>query len=158
MHGHFQDPEPSVTAPAQGGHCVDRCPALYSTHLSHNSARVEHRNLSASVSGGGSAMADYIYLVQMDIPAELEDECNRIYDTEHVPNILKAPGVHGCTRYRLETTNAPGMARYAALYEIDSPDVPSSAGWLAESEKGAWPTKIRAHTTNRSHSIFKRLP
>ena len=29
-------------------------------------------------------MADYIYLVQMDIPVELEDEFNRVYDTEHV--------------------------------------------------------------------------
>lgn len=102
-------------------------------------------------------MADYIYLVQMDIPAALEDEFNRIYDTEHVPNIIKAPGVHSCTRYRLESSNAPGLARYAAVYVIDSPDVPSSAGWLAESEKGAWPTRIRPHTTNRSHSIFKRL-
>ena len=102
-------------------------------------------------------MADYIYLVQMDIPAELEDEFNRIYDTEHVPNILKAPGVRGCARYRLESTNAQGMARYAAVYDIDSPDVPRSAGWQAESEKGDWPTKIRPYTTNRSHSIFKRL-
>jgi len=110
------------------------------------------------MAGGGIAMADYIYLVQMDIPTELEDEFNRVYDTEHVPNILQAPGVHGCSRYRLESTNAPGMARYAAVYDIDSPDVPSSAGWLAESEKGAWPTKIRPHTTNRSHSIFRRLP
>jgi len=102
-------------------------------------------------------MADYIYLVQMDVPAALEDEFNRIYDTEHVPNILKAPGVHGCYRYRLESTNAQGMARYAAIYEIDSPDIPSSDGWMAESEKGEWPTKIRPHTTNRSHSIFKRI-
>ena len=102
-------------------------------------------------------MAEYIYLVQMDIPAELEDEFNRIYDTQHVPNITKAPGVHGCARYRLETTNASGMARYAAVYEIDSPDVPDSEGWKAESEKGDWPTRIRPHTTNRSHSIFKRL-
>jgi Domain of unknown function (DUF4286) len=76
------------------------------------------------MAGGGIAMADYIYLVQMDIPTELEDEFNRVYDTEHVPNIVKAPGVHGCTRYRLESTNAPGMARYAAVYDIDSPDVP----------------------------------
>jgi hypothetical protein len=49
------------------------------------------------------------------------------------------------------------MARYAAVYEIDSPDVPESDGWLAESEKGDWATKIRPHTTNRSHSIFKRV-
>lgn len=102
-------------------------------------------------------MADYIYLVQMDIPAAMEDEFNRVYDTEHVPNILKAPGVHGCQRYRLESTNATGMARYAAVYEIDTPDIPQSAGWLAESEKGDWPTKIRPHTTNRSHSILRRL-
>ena len=102
-------------------------------------------------------MADYIYLVQMDVPADLEDAFNRIYDTEHVPNILKAPGVHGCRRYRLESSNAQGMARYAAIYEIDSPAVPSSDGWKAESEKGEWSTKIRPHTANRSHSIFKRI-
>src|SRR5215468_10931680 len=123
----------------------------------HAVARMGHGDCTAHMAGGGIAMANYIYLVQMDIPAELEDEFNRIYDTEHVPNIVKAPGVHGCTRYRLESTNASGMARYAAVYDIDSPDVPSSAGWLAESEKGAWPTKIRPYTTNRSHSIFKRL-
>jgi hypothetical protein len=28
---------------------------------------------------------------------------------------------------------------------------------MAESEKGEWPTKIRPHTANRSHSIFKRI-
>src|SRR5205085_10091710 len=119
--------------------------------MSHHGARAEHRFPSASVSGGGSAMADYMYLVQMDIPAELENEFNRIYDTEHVPNILKAPGVHSCTRYRLESSNAPGMARYAAVYAIDSPDVPSSAGWLAASEMGAWSSTIRPHNTERLH-------
>src|SRR5262245_60940144 len=120
-------------------------------------ARVGRGNCTAHMAGGGIAMANYIYLVQMDIPTELEDELNRVYDTEHVPNILKAPGVHVCSRDPLDATHAPGRGRYAAVYDSDSPDVPSSAGWLAESEKGAWPTKIRPHTTNRSHSIFKRL-
>ena len=102
-------------------------------------------------------MADYIYLVQMDIPLELEEEFNRIYDTQHVPNIVQAPGVHGCTRYRLESADVPGVARYAAFYEVDSPEVPTSDGWVAESEKGDWPTKIRPHTSNRSHIIFKKI-
>ena len=102
-------------------------------------------------------MADYVYLVQMDIPKSLEDEFNRIYDTQHVPNIVKAPGVHGCTRYRLESADVPGVARYAAVYDIDSPSVPESDGWKAESEKGDWPSQIRPHTTNRTHIIFKRL-
>jgi hypothetical protein len=102
-------------------------------------------------------MADYVYLVQMDIPENMEDEFNRIYDTQHVPNIIKAPGVSGCTRYRLESADIPGVARYAAIYDIDSPDVPESDGWKAESEKGDWPSQIRPHTTNRTHIIFKQL-
>ena len=56
-------------------------------------------------------MADYIYLVQMDIPQELEADFNRIYDTQHVPNIVQVPGVHSCTRYRLESTDVDGTAR-----------------------------------------------
>jgi len=103
-------------------------------------------------------MADYFYLVQMDVPAEFEDDFNRIYDTQHIPNILKAPGVHSCTRYRLESSDLAGVARYAAIYEIDSPDIPESDGWKSESEKGDWPTQIRPNTTNRSHHVFKRIP
>ena len=102
-------------------------------------------------------MADYIYLVQMDIPTELEDDFNRIYDTEHVPNILNAPGVHGCARYKLVSSDAEGVARYAAVYQIDSPETPQTPGWQAESDKGDWITKIRPHATNRSRSVFQRL-
>jgi len=49
------------------------------------------------------------------------------------------------------------VARYAALYEIDSPDVPQSEGWKAESEKGDWASKIRPHATNRSHIVYKKI-
>ena len=102
-------------------------------------------------------MAGFMYLVQMDVPANLEDDFNRIYDTQHVPNILQAPGVHGCTRYRLHSSNVEGVAPYAALYEIATPDVPQSAGWKAESDKGDWPEKIRPYTTNRSHITFEKI-
>ena len=43
-------------------------------------------------------MADFLYVVQLDIPADLEDDFNRIYDTQHVPEILQVPGVRSCTR------------------------------------------------------------
>ena len=55
-------------------------------------------------------MAGYIYLVQMDIPPELEEDFNRIYDTQHVPNILTVPGVSSCTRYRVESGDVEGVA------------------------------------------------
>ena len=73
-------------------------------------------------------MRGHGYLVQMDIPADMEAEFNRVYDTQHVPNIVKAPGVDGCVRYKVETTNEDGMARYAVLYDIDSLEVPTSVG------------------------------
>ena len=102
-------------------------------------------------------MAEYVYLVQLDVPSDLEDEFNRIYDGEHVPYLLEVPGVRRCTRYQLEHTNKEGMARYAAVYEIDSPDLPSSPRWREQSDKGEWAVKIRPRLTNRSHSLFKRM-
>lgn len=65
---------PPRLAPGYG--CVGRCPTLYSTGMSHTGARAEHRVPVESVSGRSNAMADYMYLVQMDIPAALEDEFN----------------------------------------------------------------------------------
>jgi hypothetical protein len=43
----------------------------------------------------------YIYVVQMNIPAEHEAEFNRVYDTQHVPMLRQVPGVRNVTRYRL---------------------------------------------------------
>ena len=77
----------------------------------------------------------YIYMVQMDIPAEHEAELNRVYDAEHVPMLSKVPGVNKVTRYRLEKTNDPKMQKYLAIYEIDSPDIVDSPAWK---EAGEW--------------------
>ena len=101
--------------------------------------------------------ADYAYLVQMDIPAEHEADFNRVYDTEHAKYLCQAPGVYSCDRFVLKSTDAPKFARYAAVYRIDDPSVPSSEGWRIEGEKGDWATKIRPHATNRTHTILKRI-
>lgn len=102
-------------------------------------------------------MADYIYLVQMDVPADKEADFNRIYDTQHVPELSKVPGVRRVTRYQLESADVDGVAKYAAIYEIDSPDVPTTAAWREASDRGDWAPQIRPFTTNRSHLIFKRI-
>src|SRR5215469_13545386 len=101
--------------------------------------------------------APYVYLVQMDIPAEYEADFNRIYDTEHVPEILKVPGVRSCTRYVLEKTNKQGVARYLALYELASPELVDSPAWQEAAAVGDWIAKIRPHTTNRSHTIMRKI-
>ena len=102
-------------------------------------------------------MADYVYLVQLDIPEEHEEEFNRLYDTQHVPYLLTVPGVQGCTRYKLESSDVEGTARYAAIYEMDSADLPTTAAWKEQSDRGDWRIKVRPHITQESHAILKRI-
>ena len=99
----------------------------------------------------------YIYLVQMNIPAEHEAEFNRIYDTEHVPMLSRVPGVRKATRYRLETSEDPKMQKYLAIYEIDSPEIVASKAWQEAGEWGQWAPKIRPHTTERYRSCFEQI-
>ena len=102
-------------------------------------------------------MADFLYVVQLDIPADLEDDFNRIYDTQHVPEILQVPGVRSCTRYVLDSALENGSPRYAAVYEVSSPDVVNSPEWKAASDTGDWKPQIRPHTSNRIRCIYRKL-
>ena len=49
------------------------------------------------------------------------------------------------------------MPRYLAIYEFDSAEVINSAAWQEASDLGEWKPKIRPHTTNRQHSVFRRI-
>jgi len=102
-------------------------------------------------------MTQYLYIVSMDIPENLESEFNRIYDTQHIPNILNVSGVESCTRYRTSSTDVDGTAKYTAIYEITDPGVPFSKEWQGESDKGDWPVQIRPGTLNRSHIVLEKL-
>jgi hypothetical protein len=104
---------------------------------------------------GRDAQAPYIYVVQMDIPAQYEAEFNRVYDTEHVPMIAKC--CRGATRYRLEKSTDTRMQKYAVIYEIDSPATTETKEWAEAGAFGDWATKIRPHTTSRHHSFFKKI-
>lgn len=101
-------------------------------------------------------MDEYLYLVQMDIPPALEADFNRIYDTQHVPEISKVPGVLGVKRYVLDKPS-PGAPKYAAIYRVSSPDVPQGPAWVKASDTGDWKLQIRPHTLNRMHALYKAL-
>lgn len=102
------------------------------------------------------ARGAYVYIIQLDIPAEHEDNFNRVYDTQHVPAILEVPGVRGCYRYRLEYAD-DATPRYLALYEIDSPEVTKSDAWRKAADSGDWAPLIRPHTQNRKRQVMKRI-
>jgi hypothetical protein len=110
----------------------------------------------------------YLFIVSMDVTKEKEALFNEVYDTEHVPLLLKVPGVRTVTRWKTEPAafNLGGerkvldggtQPRYVALYEIDSPDVLLSQEWAEAVEKGRWPGEVRPFTSNRHHIVRKAL-
>lgn len=102
-------------------------------------------------------MGDYVYLVQLAIPKDREDAFNALYDSGYIPELLKVPGVDGCTRYRLEWADTPDMPEYLALYDIADPDAPRSQAWKQASVTCGWAERIRPHLTVRRHGMFRRV-
>ena len=64
-----------------------------------------------------------IYLVFADVPADMEDDFNRWYNEEHIPQLLAIPGFLDAARYEA----VQGGPRYLAVYELASPEVRDSA-------------------------------
>ena len=96
----------------------------------------------------------FLYLAQVAIPPEHEEEFNRLYDEEHIPSLLGVKGVTGARRYKLEWGDA-GMPEYLAVYDIDDPNLPKTPEWKAASDAGDWSVKIRPHLSVRLHGMFR---
>ncbi len=108
----------------------------------------------------------YLFIASMDVEPDKEALFNEVYDTEHVPNLLKVPGVVSVTRLRSEPLTmslggerrrivAEGEPSYSAIYEIESPEVLLSREWAQAVEAGRWPEQVRPHTKNRRHVLRK---
>jgi hypothetical protein len=109
--------------------------------------------------------AKYLFIASMDVDPAHEDLFNEVYDTEHIPNLMKVPGVRAVTRIKgepfafsiggEEKKVAHEGPRYSALYEIDGPQVLVSPEWAKAVEAGRWPGQVRPHTRNRRHALYK---
>ena len=70
----------------------------------------------------------YKFIVHTMPVAGKEKEYNDWYDNQHLPDLLKIPGIVAAQRYRhddpREGMPAPA-AKYLAIYEIDSDDIAS---------------------------------
>ena len=66
-----------------------------------------------------------LLMVYVDVPAEVEDEFNRWYNEEHVPERLAIPGVLSAARY----VARQGGPKYLACYELEQPEAYFSDTW-----------------------------
>ncbi|HUF92075.1 MAG TPA: hypothetical protein VMR23_06840 [Candidatus Limnocylindria bacterium] len=110
----------------------------------------------------------YLFSAAMDVEPGKDAIFNEVYDREHVPNLLAVPGVISVARVKKreltlvlggerKTIVIEGEPTYNAFYEVESPDVLTSAAWAEAVEKGRWPAQVRPHTKNRRHVLYERL-
>jgi hypothetical protein len=113
------------------------------------------------------AKAKYIFIASMDVEPDKEALFNEVYDTEHIPLILKVPGVISARRCQTvplvmiiggekKAIVADGEPRYSAVYELESAEVLVSEAWAKAVDAGRWPGEVRPFTRNRRH-VLKKL-
>ena len=71
-----------------------------------------------------------LLLTMTEPPAQMEEEFNAWYDSEHLPERLAIPGFASARRW-VDPHAAAGTGKYLATYELDSPQVLETPDYLA---------------------------
>jgi hypothetical protein len=96
-------------------------------------------------------LGQYVYTAAMTIGPERETLFNEVYDSEHVPEILRVPGMISISRYRRTRPTDPF---YLAVYEIATPDIPGGPDFARARDVGRWPTEIRPFTRGLQNGLY----
>ena len=108
----------------------------------------------------------YLFIASMDVDPDKEDLFNEVYDAEHCPAVAKVAGVGPIARFEKQsftvviggesrTVVVESEPKYHAMYELESPEVLTSPGWMEAVELGRWPGQVRPHTRNRRHTLLR---
>jgi len=95
----------------------------------------------------------HFYMVTFEIAQEDEALFNEIYDTEHVPNIMKVKGVIAVVRFKDASPTPKGWLLYSALYLITHPDLPTTPEWKKASDTGRWAPMMRPRMKSRAQRL-----
>ncbi len=88
--------------------------------------------------------------VQTDVVPEMEEEFNHWYDEEHIPHLLKVPGVIMARRGR----NTGNGQHYIAIYEHENLNVQHTEAYHAAVET-EWAKRLRPYLRNFQRTIYK---
>lgn len=117
--------------------------------------QVQARNVYEQMLSCGDTPDDYapfLLSVRLDIAAEVEDEFNRWYNEEHLPQLASVPGVTCARRYR--SVSGTGT-KYLALYELENEQVRNTEAW-SKAANTEWTLKLRPHLKPLA-SVAKRI-
>lgn len=98
------------------------------------------------------ALSKLIYITATEPETGWEDEFNRWYDEEHIPNLHGLPGYLSARRY----IAVEGEPKYMAIYEIASMEAFRSA----EHDRAAntpWTARMRPHFSSRGITFYEQV-
>ena len=93
--------------------------------------------------------------MMMDIDPEHEEDFNRWYDEEHVPERKAIPGFLTARRYK----SVEGGPKYLAIYEMDNPEVLDSEAYRYVSEEGRseWTERVVGRAKNYVRNVYVEI-
>lgn len=93
-----------------------------------------------------------VLVVEIDVEPEFDDEFNRWYDEEHIPERTDMPGFVSAQRFR-----HPDRANsYLAIYELESADAATS-DWYMSREQTEWAKQIMPHWTSMTRTVWPAI-
>jgi hypothetical protein len=100
----------------------------------------------------GDVKTPWVYLVHTDIAPDLLDEYNAWYGEEHLPRLVKVPGILRARRF----TATAGAPRYLTAYDLTDRDAfESPEGLIAR--KTPWTERMRSQFTNTRRIMCKLI-
>jgi hypothetical protein len=98
-------------------------------------------------------VAKALLCVGLEPEPAYEEEYNAWYNDEHIPFLIKVPGVLRARRFRA----LEGGPKYLAVYELTEPGVRQSAPFSAAADT-PWSARIRPHCNRAITAIYQPLP
>src|SRR5215212_9706989 len=84
----------------------------------------DYQNDGEEMKMSDDGMKRYMFVVLTDPMPGGEAEYNEWYNTVHLQDLVKLPGIKAAQRYKLAPISAAdGKQKYLALYEIETDDV-----------------------------------
>ena len=96
--------------------------------------------------------AKAVLVVQVDVDPADEEEFNRWYDEEHIPEKLATPGFMSARRFRVHD----GSPRYLVIYELADPDAATSPEYMAQ-DPTEWGRSMMARWKTWSRDVWVDL-
>ena len=125
----------------------------WSKRVTGKCARILRFEGTQILPGGESAPeeAGGLLMVAINVANENENDFNSWYTEEHIPSLLKVPGVLSARRYKA----SEGTHRYVAIYHLTQPEVTKTDAWSIAIDT-PWSSQIRPHFQDRIRILARK--